>query len=140
MTRPLSVAGSVVAAVIVLAAVGLRPGEPADPVADVTRQRSAVTTFHRLVIDGRWAEVHRLTAEPPAPDAGAFAAHMRAEAEARGRVTDVRTGEMRLRRSRTVPLLEVEETVVLSDGSAHETVSYFLWHDGAWLFGFSAPR
>ncbi len=128
------------AAVIVLAAMALRPGEPADPVADVTLQRTSVATFHRLVIDGRWAEVYRRTAEPPTPDAGTFAAHMRAEVEAHGRITEVRTDEMRLRRSRTVPLLEVEETVVLSGGSERETVSYFLWHDGAWLFGFSAPR
>jgi hypothetical protein len=135
--------GTAAALAIVVASLVLRGGGPADPVADVARQRADVTRFHGLVRAGRWDEVYRRTTEPPTKDATSFSKLMRKQVREHGTVSDVRIDSMRLLRSRTVPLLEVRETVTLSeDGRARtqRTVSYFARRGERWLFAFSAPE
>lgn len=130
-------AAAVVAAIVV-ASVVLRGTGPADPAADVGLQRRSVAAFGELVVAGRWAEIYALTTEPPAPDAGAFAALMRERQAASRRITAVESHAIRLRRSRSVPMLEAEQTVTLEDGSRRHLRSYFVYDDGRWLFAFSA--
>lgn len=128
---------------IVVASLIVRRGGPADPLADVARQRADVTRFHDLVRAGRWADVYRSTSEPPAADASVFADLMRTQVDERGTVMSIRIDSIELLRSRTVPLLEVRETVTMSrDGKQRtgHTVSYFARRGERWLFAFSAPR
>jgi hypothetical protein len=135
--------GAAAAVAIVVASILVRGGGPADPVADVVQQRADVSRFHDLVRAGRWDEVYRRTTEPPADDAESFTALMQAQVGKLGTVTDVRIDSMRLLRSRSVPLLEVRETVTMSrDGRerAQRTVSYFARRGERWLFAFSAER
>jgi hypothetical protein len=139
---PLGWIGAIAATAIVVASIVVRLGGPADPAADVSQQREAVTRFHDLLRAGRWDDVYRSTTEPPAKSAAAFAALMRDQVKRNGNVRDVEIEEMRLLRSRTTPLLEVRETVTISDGgrtSALATVSYFARQHDRWLFAFSAP-
>ncbi len=135
--------GASAAVAIVLASLLVRSGGPADPIADVTRQRADVARFHDLVRAGRWDEVYRSTTEPPSKDASAFTKLMREQVREHGAITRIQTDSMRLLRSRTVPLLEVRETVTLSgDGRerTEATVSYFARRGERWLFAFSAPQ
>jgi hypothetical protein len=134
--------GSAAAVVIVGASVLLRGTAPADPVADVGRQRADVNRFHDLVRAGRWDEVYQQTTEPPTKDASQFAELMRKQVRKHGTVTSVRIDKMELLRSRTVPMLEVFETVTMSnDGDTRttRTISYFVRRGTRWLFAFSAP-
>jgi hypothetical protein len=134
--------GAAAAAVIVAASIFVRFTGPADPAADVTKQREAVDRFHELVQEERWAEVFESMTEPPARNASRFARLMRDRVGEQGQVTRIETLDTRLLRSRTVPLLEVRETVTLSkDGkrSSRETVSFFALREERWLFAFSAP-
>jgi hypothetical protein len=133
--------GAAAALAIVVASLVLRGGSPADPLADVARQRADVTRFHALVRAGRWDEVFRRTTEPPAKDATSFAELMREQVREHGTVSDVRIDSMRLLRSRTVPLLEVRETLTMSENGrarTERTVSYFARRGEQWLFAFSA--
>jgi hypothetical protein len=133
--------GGAAALAIVVASLVLRGAGPADPVADVARQRADVTRFHDLVRAGRWDEVYRRTTEPPAKDATSFAKLMRKQVREHGTVSSVRIDSMRLLRSRTVPLLEVRETLTLSTNgrtSTEHTASYFARRGAQWLFAFSA--
>lgn len=130
--------GGSAAIVVVVASVFVRQIGPADPAADVTEQRAAVARFHSLVRDERWPEVQALMTEPPVRDPDRFVAMMRAQVQANGKVVTIRTGEIRLLRSRTVPMLEVRETVTTTNGR-FETVSYYARRGGRWLFAFSAP-
>lgn len=130
------------AVVIVVASVLVRMSGPADPAADVGEQRAEVRRFHDLVRAGRWHDVFARTSEPPAANASAFADLMRAQVRRGGKVTSVRIDDLRLLRSRSVPMLEVRETVRISkDGrtQAKRTVSYFARRGDRWLFAFSAP-
>ena len=77
--------GTAAAVAIVVASLVLRGGGPADPVADVARQRADVTRFHELVRAGRWDDVYRRTTEPPAKTAAAFARLMRKQVESTAR-------------------------------------------------------
>lgn len=134
--------GGTAVAAIVVASILVRSSAPADPLADVGAQRSEVAAFHELVREGRWDEVFRATSEPPARSPSAFGELMRRQVAEHGAVASVRIDSLRLLRSRTVPLLEVHETVTLSkDGrrKASRTVSYFARRDDRWLFAFSAP-
>lgn len=134
--------GSLAALVIVVASLIVRAQGPADPAADVGRQREDVASFHDAVRDGRWSDVFRATSEPPARDASAFTRMMRRQVAARGAVTAVEVESMRLLRSRSVPLLEVHEAVTITqdgDERTERTVSYFALRDDRWLFAFSAP-
>jgi hypothetical protein len=127
---------------IVVASIVLRSTGPADPIADVARQRADVTRFHELVRAGRWDEVYRRTTEPPTKDASSFARLMRKQVGEHGSVTSVRIDAMRLLRSRTVPLLEVRETLTMSNDGRERTersVSYFARRAERWLFAFSVP-
>jgi hypothetical protein len=134
--------GSAAALVIVVASLVLRSSAPADPLADVARQRADVTRFHDLVKAGRWDEVYRSTTEPPTDHAASFVKLMQKEVRKRGKVTSVHIDSLRLLRSRTVPLLEVHETVEMTtrDGGTlgARTVSYFARRGTRWLFAFSA--
>jgi len=135
--------GSAAAIAIIVASLVLRGGGPADPVADVARQRADVTRFHELVRAGRWDEVYRRTTEPPAKTAGAFAKLMREQVREHGTVGAVRIDSIRLLRSRTVPLLEVRETMTMTEDGrtrTERTVSYFARRGEQWLFAFSAPE
>jgi hypothetical protein len=102
-------------------------------------QRKAVQRFDRAVIAGRWDEVHALVAEPPTADAGAFASMMREGLQRQGRIVHLRIDALRLRRSRTVPLLEARESATLSgrDRPVH-VQSFYVWHEGRWLYAFSS--
>jgi hypothetical protein len=134
--------GAVAAAVIVVASILVRFTGPADPAADVTKQREAVDRFHRLVRDERWEDVFRAMTEPPGRSPTGFARLMRTQVREQGEVLSIETRGSRLLRSRTVPLLEVRETVTLSNRegrSTYETVSYFALRGERWLFAFSAP-
>lgn len=140
MTRsPLALVGAAAAVVIVAAALFVRTIGPADPAADVSEQRRAVARFHALVVAGDWPRVYEAMTEPPARDVAAFAEMMRDRVRKHGRVERITTGAMRLLRSRSVPLLEVEETLRTARGS-RAVVSYYARRDGRWLFAFSAPR
>ncbi|MEX0874489.1 MAG: hypothetical protein WD646_12390 [Actinomycetota bacterium] len=133
--------GAAAAAVIVAASIFVRFTGPADPAADVAKQREAVDRFHELVRDERWAEVFEAMTEPPGRDASAFATLMRDQVRNQGKVLRISTKETRLLRSRTVPLLEVHESVTLSkEGrrSTHDVISYFAQRKQRWLFAFSA--
>ena len=135
--------GASAALAIVVASLVLRSTGPADPIADVARQRADVARFHELVRAGRWDEVYRRTTEPPTDDAWSFAKLMRAQVREHGTVSSVRVDSMRLLRSRTVPLLEVRETVTLAEDGrtrTERTVSYFARRGERWLFAFSAPE
>ena len=128
---------------IVVASLIVRRGGPADPLADVARQRADVTRFHELVRAGRWTDVYRSTSEPPADDASEFADLMREQVDEHGTVTAIAIESIELLRSRTVPLLEVRETVTMSRRGkerTERTVSYFARRGERWLFAFSAPR
>jgi hypothetical protein len=134
--------GGTAAAVIVLASVFVSRIGPADPAADVGDQRAAVARFHELVRRQAWSDVYRLMTEPPTREPDEFADLMGAQVRANGRVVAVRMRGMRLLRSRTVPLLEVRESVTTTkDGrtATHDTVSYFARRAERWLFAFSAP-
>jgi hypothetical protein len=134
--------GAGAAVVIVVASVLVRLSGPADPAADVGDQRADVERFHDLVRAGRWLDVYTATTEPPAKNAQAFAELMRDSVEKAGAVTDVTIESLRLLRSRTVPMLEVRETVTMSkDGVTRRerTISYFARKGDRWLFAFSAP-
>jgi hypothetical protein len=134
--------GAAAVAVIIATSIIVRSTGPADPVADAGDQRAEVTRFHDLVRAGRWDEVYRATSEPPAKDAAAFGRLMRKQVREHGTVTSVEIGTMRLLRSRTVPLLEVHESVRINDGGrtrTERTVSYFARRGDRWLFAFSAP-
>lgn len=140
--RLLAGAGVVVAAGIVVASLVWRSAPAPEPYAAPRTQREAVDRFHAAVVAGRWQDVHAMLAEPPSADVRVFAAAMGAQQAAQGRVTAVRTDAMRLRRSASVPVLEVDETVrVVRDAGEHalRMTSFFTWHDGRWLFAFSAP-
>lgn len=140
MTRtPLTYVGAAAAALIVGAAVLVRTIGPADPAADVSDQREAVAAFHALVVAGDWPRVYDAMTEPPARDVATFAEMMRERVRKHGGVEHVTAGAMRLLRSRSVPLLEVEETVRTASGN-RSVVSYYARRDGRWLFAFSAPR
>lgn len=135
--------GVTAAVAILVASLVLRSTRPADPVADVTRQREDVARFHELVRAQRWDEVYRRTTEPPAEDANSFIELMREQAREHGFVTRITIDSMRLLRSRTVPMLEVRETVALSTDGRERTqaiVSYFARRGERWLFAFSAPQ
>lgn len=134
--------GGSAAAVIVLASVFVSRIGPADPAADVGEQRAAVARFHELVRTQAWSDVYRSMTEPPTEDPDDFADLMRAQVREHGLVVAVRTRGMRLLRSRTVPLLEVRESVTTTKHGrteTRETVSYFARRDERWLFAFSAP-
>ncbi len=134
--------GAGAAAAILGASVLVRFIGPADPAADVGDQRAAVARFHDLVRAGRWDAVYRATTEPPARDAATFAGMMRAQVNKHGTVTDVAIDELRLLRSRTTPMLEVNERVTLERNGRTRTVrtvSYFARRGERWLFAFSAP-
>lgn len=130
--------GGGAAIVIVLASILARQIGQADGVANVGEQRAAVARFHKLVRDERWAAVYELMTEPPTRDAASFAKLMGDQRREHGDVTQIRTRGMRLLRSRTVPMLEVRETVTTTSGEI-ETVSYFARRGERWLFAFSAP-
>ena len=130
--------GGGAAIVIVVASILVRQIGPADGAADVSRQRAAVARFHTLVRDERWTDVYRLMTEPPTRDPASFARLMRDQEPEHGNVQGIRTHGMRLLRSRTVPMLEVRETVTTTNGEI-ETVSYFARRGERWLFAFSAP-
>jgi hypothetical protein len=134
--------GAAAAVVIVVASILVRFTGPADPAADVAKQREAVDRFHTLVREERWPDVFAAMTEPPARDASRFARLMRDRVDEQGKVTRIETRGMRLLRSRTVPLLEVREAVTLSKNgrrSTRETVSFFALREESWLFAFSAP-
>jgi hypothetical protein len=133
--------GSAAAVVIVVTSVIVRGAGPADPAADVARQRTDVRRFHELVRAQRWDEVYARTTEPPATNAKVFAKLMDKQTRKHGEVTSVRIDELRLLRSRAVPFLEVRETVtVTKDGerTTQRVVSYFARRGERWLFAFSA--
>jgi hypothetical protein len=134
--------GAAAAVVIVVASILVRSSGPPDAAADVGDQRADVTRFHKLVRDGRWDEVFQATSEPPAPNAEAFRELMTRQVREQGKVVAVRIDSLRLLRSRTVPLLEVEETVTTrNEGEVQrtKTVSYYARRKDRWLFAFSAP-
>ena len=134
--------GGTAAAVIVLASAFVSRIGPADPAADIGDQRAAVARFHELVRTQAWSDVYRLMTEPPTREPDEFADLMRAQVREHGRVVAVRTRGMRLMRSRTVPLLEVRESVTTTKNgrtTTHDTVSYFARREERWLFAFSAP-
>jgi len=134
--------GAAAVVVIVVVSIVVRSSGPADPTADAGDQRAEVTRFHDLVRAGRWDEVYRATSEPPASDAAAFGRLMRRQVREHGTISSVEIESLRLLRSRTVPLLEVRETVRISlDGRTRteRTVSYFARRGDRWLFAFSAP-
>lgn len=134
--------GGTAAGVIVLASILVSRIGPADPAADVGEQRAAVARFHELVRTQAWFDVYRQMTEPPTKERGDFEDLMRAQVRKHGRVVAVRTRGLRLLRSRTVPMLEVRETVTMSksgDTTTHDTVSYFARRGERWLFAFSAP-
>lgn len=129
--------GALAVAGIIAASIVLRGAGGVAPFADPGVQRAAVTRFDDAVIAGRWTRVHALLAEPPTPDAYAFASLMRERAQARGRIVRMRIDALRLRRSRTVPLLEVHETATLDGRGPLRVVSFYVWQKGRWLFAFS---
>lgn len=134
--------GSAAAIVIVVASLLVRSGSPGDEASDVERQRADVARFHELVRAQRWDDVFDRITEPPAKDSASFVRLMREQARKHGAVTSTTIESMRLLRSRTVPLLEVHETLTLTkDGrtSRVRSVSYFARRGERWLFAFSAP-
>ncbi len=144
MRRPslVGIIGLVVAITIVLASVVARRPNKAGDLANVRTQRAAVMRFDALVRAQRWDDVFRLTAQPPAHDAASFAALMQKQVDAHGSVVGTTIREIRLLRSRTVPLLEVRERVTMSkDGRQRSTdmTSFFARRGTRWLFAFSAP-
>jgi hypothetical protein len=132
--------GTAAAVAIVAISIVVRSAPPADPAAEVGAQRAAVVRFHQLVRDARWADVYVSMTEPPTKTPEAFAKLMRTQARTHGAVTAVRIESLRLLRSRTMPLLEVRETVTTSKNGERPVLSYYARTDGRWLFAFSAPE
>lgn len=133
------VAAAAVAAIVV-ASILLRRPPAVEPFAEPARQRAAVARFERLVLAGRWEELYPLVAEPPAPDAAGFAALMRERVEASGRIISISLERLQLRRSSSVPVLEVRHSVRVThrgEVRAEGGESVFVWHGGRWLFAFT---
>lgn len=135
--------GGGAALVIVVASLLVRTVSTGDEVADVGGQRADVTRFHQLVRQQRWDDVFRSMTEPPVKDTSSFTELMRAQVREHGAVMSTAIDSMRLLRSRTVPLLEVNETVLLKKNGRTtriRAVSYFARRGERWLFAFSAPN
>lgn len=144
MRRPslVGIIGLVAGVVIVIASVVARHPTTRSDLANVPLQRAAVMRFNALVRAQRWDDVFRLTAQPPARDAAAFAAMMQQQVGAQGSLVRTTIRDIRLLRSRTVPLLEVREIITLSQGGherSERSTSFFVRRGTKWLFAFSAP-
>lgn len=140
--RRWALAGSIVVLLIAAAVVAwqwFRGGGGPD---DEGGQRAAVERFEELTLQGAWEELYPLVSDPPGRSPKAFAALMRQQEKKEGRVVDISRGDIVLRRSDNIDVLEVEHAVTSEkNGAQRETqvTSFFLWDGEQWLFAFSAP-